>query len=129
MSNGIDEGDVDQNLAEEIQEGADAVEADNATEAARKPAKTATAKTATAKTATAKTAGGFQKAANPKESTYNGENLWTLSYDQWFDILTGLAKNNPKATGTDRKSWAFDGVRLWTSSWDEKYAMLEALVK
>ena len=129
MRNGIDEGDVDQNLAEEIQEGADAVEADNATEAARKPAKTATAKTATAKTATAKTAGGFQKAANPKESTYNGENLWTLSYDQWFDILTGLAKNNPKATGTDRKSWAFDGVRLWTSSWDEKYAMLEALVK
>ena len=129
MSNGIDEGDVDQNLAEEIQEGADAVEADKATEAARKPAKTATAKTATAKTATAKTAGGFQKAANPKESTYNGENLWTLSYDQWFDILTGLAKNNPKATGTDKRSWAFDGVRLWTSSWDEKYAMLEALVK
>lgn len=129
MSNGIDEGDVDQNLAEEIQEGADAAEAERAKEAARKPAKTATAKTATAKTAGAKTAGGFQKAANPKESTYNGENLWTLSYDQWFDILTGLAKNNPKATGTDRKSWAFDGVRLWTSSWDEKYAMLEALVK
>ena len=77
MRNGIDEGDVDQNLAEEIQEGADAVEADKAKEAARKPAKTATAKTATAKTA-----GGFQKAANPKESTYNGENLWTLSYDQ-----------------------------------------------
>jgi hypothetical protein len=44
MSNGIDEGDVDQNLAEEIQEGADAVEADKAKEAARKPAKTATAK-------------------------------------------------------------------------------------
>ena len=129
MSNGIDEGDVDQNLAEEIQEGTDAVEADKSKEAARKPAKTATAKTATAKTATAKTAGGFQKAANPKESTYNGENLWTLSYDQWFDILTGLAKNNPKATGTDKRSWAFDGVRLWTSSWDEKYAMLEALVK
>lgn len=119
MRNGIDEGDVDQNLSEEIQEGADAVEADKAKEAARKPAKTATAKTA----------GGFQKAGNPKESTYNGENLWTLSYDQWFDILTGLAKNNPKATGTDRKSWAFDGVRLFTSSWDEKYAMLEALVK
>lgn len=124
MSNGIDEGDVDQNLAEEIQEGADAVEADKAKEAARKPAKAAPAKAAPAKAA-----GGFQKAANPKESTYNGENLWTLSYDQWFDILTGLAKNNPKATGTDRKSWAFDGVRLWTSSWDEKYAMLEALVK
>jgi hypothetical protein len=119
MSNAIDDGDLDQSLAEEIQEGADAAEAERAKESARKPTKAAPAKTA----------GGFQKAGNPKESTYNGENLWTLSYDQWFDILTGLAKNNPKATGTDKKSWAFDGVRLWTSSWDDKYAMLEALVK
>jgi len=119
MSNAIDDGDVDQSLAEEIQEGADAVEAEKAKEAAKKQVKAAPAKAA----------GGFQKAANPHESTYNGANLWTLSYDQWFDILTGLAKNNQKATGTDKKSWAFDGVRLWTSSWDEKYAMLEALVK
>lgn len=72
---------------------------------------------------------GFKKAENAKESTYNGASLWTFSYDQWFELLTGLAKGSDKQSGKDKQTWTFNGVRLWTSSWDEKLAMLEALAK
>lgn len=73
--------------------------------------------------------GGFVKAADQKESTYNGLNLWTATYDQWFEILVSLGKNSKLCTGTTKSDFCVDGIRLWSSIWEEKYAMLEKLVK
>lgn len=75
------------------------------------------------------TTGGFVKGTPPQESTYNGVELWTANYDQWFEILSTLGKNSQICTGTTKADFCVDGVRLWSSLWEDKLAMLEKLVK
>lgn len=108
---------IDQELAEEIEAGKEV------------PRGTEKPKRAEAKPQEKPKVGGFVKSDNPQESTYNGENLWTLSYQGWFDILTMLLKGSQRVTGTNPKDLCIDGKLLWTSSWDEKYAFLLSAVK